>query len=91
MISATTGESRRAAMSGPESSAAASTSTSPIVSRNRRSDPAWVHRRQPGAADTAATISSARPSAVSSSTRSPDCRSSRMPCRMFSSVLGPNP
>src|SRR6266700_980316 len=50
MTSVTPGSSVMARISGPESLAAARTSTSPIVSLNRRSEPACSHRSQPGTA-----------------------------------------
>ena len=64
---------------------------SPTVSAMRRSEPAYVHFAQPRIEASSATISSARSVATPSWTRPPaDCMTS-MPCRMFSTVLGPNP
>ena len=91
MTSVTSGSAANAAISGPGSGAAARMSMSPMVSRIRRSDPAYVQRWQPATAEIAATISSARPAATSMSARPSPPRVSSMPWRRFSSVLGPKP
>ena len=88
---ATSGWAVNAAISGAESPAAARTSTSPIVSRHRRSEPAYAQRWQPGTADSAATIVVAVCMATSSVTRSRPCRYTSIPARRRSSLLAPNP
>ena len=91
ITSVTSGRSAIACMSGPESLAAASTSMSPTVSRNRRSEPACSQRSQPGTALIAATTRWATADATSSGTRWPRLAASSMPCRSLSSLRGPNP
>ncbi len=90
MTSVTYGSEVRAAVSGAESSAAASTSTSPMVSRIRRSDPAYAHRVQPTAVSAART-SSASAVATSIPTRPPAARRSSIPWRIRSALRSPNP
>ena len=91
ITSAASGSSRNADISAGGSAATARMSTSPIVSRIRRSDPAYVHRLHPGTADSLVTSSAARPMAVSIRTRPADLRISSMPRSRFSPDLGPNP
>ncbi len=91
ITSAASGSSHSAAMNGPDFRAATRMSRSPTVSRIRRSDPAYAHRRHPVTSCSAPTISSAVSSATDSGTRAPACRSSSIPCRMLSCVFSPNP
>src|ERR1700691_3050273 len=80
-----------AAINGPESSAAARMSTSPMVSANRRSEPAGAHRWHPETAPITSTTRAAVSSATFSRTRPPAASSSSMPRSSFSSLLLPKP
>ena len=91
ITSAASGSSRNAAISAAGSAAAARMSTSPMVSRIRRSEPAYAHRVQPGTPDSLAMSSMARSIAVSIRIRPADLRISSMPRSRFSSDLGPKP